>query len=33
MKDLTDEKIAELWHQAGGHLHRFARLLRDYLAS
>jgi hypothetical protein len=28
---LTDEKIAELWHKANGHHHRFARLLETYL--
>ena len=33
MKPLTDEKIAELYHLAGGHIYKFAKLLRDYLAS
>lgn len=30
-RDLNDEKIAEIWHQAGGHMYKFAKLLRDYL--
>lgn len=28
---LTDEVIAELWHQSGGHLYKFAKILRDWL--
>ena len=30
-KDLNDEKIAEIWHEAGGHMYKFAKLLRAYL--
>jgi len=30
---LTDEKIGELWHQSGGHVHKFAKLLREWLAN
>lgn len=30
-RNLNDEKIAEIWHQAGGHMYKFAKLLRDYL--
>lgn len=30
---LTDERIAELWFQAGGHLHKFAKLLVEELNS
>ena len=28
---VNDEIIAELWHKAGGHLHRFARLLEQFM--
>lgn len=28
---LTDEVIAELWHKSGCHLHKFAKMLRDWL--
>ncbi len=28
---LTDEKIAELWHQNGGFHHHFARAIERYL--
>lgn len=30
-RPINDEIIGELWHKAGGHLHRFARLLEDFL--
>ena len=28
---LTDELIAELWFKSGGHLYKFAKILRDWL--
>ena len=28
---LSDEVIAELWHKSGGHLYKFAKILRDWL--
>jgi hypothetical protein len=31
LAELTDEKIAEIWHQSGGHLYKFAKMLRDWL--
>jgi hypothetical protein len=30
-RTLTDEKIAELWHQNGGFHHHFARAVERYL--
>jgi hypothetical protein len=30
-RTLTDEKIAELWHQNGGFHHHFARSIERYL--
>lgn len=30
---ITDEIIGELWHKAGGHMHRFARLLEEFLGA
>ena len=28
---LTDEVIGDLWHQSGCHLHKFAKMLREWL--
>lgn len=33
MKELTDEKIIQFWHESKCHIYRFAKLLREYLAS
>lgn len=30
-EQITDAEIADLWHQSGEHLYKFAKTLRDYL--